>query len=107
VTIYAAPGISSVCCFFYLPSAPVYGMLNEKEVIDLQQIIMETSALRLPPEFADKIGSSQVMIREISEGLLLTPVPNYSDNLRGILKDTNFSTERYFEQKQLDKELEK
>ena len=72
----------------------------------MQQVIMETSALQLPREFAEKLNTDRVMIREVSEGLLLTPMPNQSRRLRGMLKGTGFSTDRYFEQKRADKELE-
>lgn len=72
----------------------------------MQQIIMDTNALRLPHELAKRIGTEQVMIREVREGLLLMPVLKQPGKLRGMLKGTGFSTDRYFEQKQTDKELE-
>ena len=72
----------------------------------MQQVIMDTNALRLPRELAGKIGTDKVMIREVSEGLLLLPMPQQTGKLRGMLKGTGFSTERFFEQKRLDKELE-
>ena len=72
----------------------------------MQQIIMDTNALQLPKELVEKIGTEQVIIREVSEGFLLSPMPKQTKSLRGILKDTGFSTERYFEQKRVDKELE-
>jgi virulence-associated protein VagC len=74
--------------------------------MDMQQIIMDTSALRLPEEVAGKIGTKQVVIREVEEGFLLTPVQNRNNRLRGMLKGKGFTTERYFQQKQRDKELE-
>ena len=72
----------------------------------MQQVIMDTSALQLPQEFAEKIGTERVMVRKVSEGLLLTPIPKRAGKLRGMLKGTGFSTERFFEQKRADKELE-
>jgi len=72
----------------------------------MRQIVMDTNALRLPLELAEEIGTEQVMIRVVSEGLLLSPVPKQARRLRGMLKGTGFSTERYFEQKRADKELE-
>ena len=72
----------------------------------MQQIILDTNSLRLPRELAGKIGTDKVMIREVSEGLLLMPMPKQTGRLRGMLKGTGFSTERFFEQKRLDKELE-
>jgi len=63
---------------------------------------MDTSALRLPQEFAEKIGTERVMIRKVSEGLLLTPIPKQERKLRGMLKGKGFSTERYLEKKRAD-----
>ena len=72
----------------------------------MQPIIMDTSALKLPQEFVNKINSKRVMISEVDEGLLLTPIPGQASRIRGVLKGTGFSTERYFEQKRADKEQE-
>ena len=72
----------------------------------MQQVIMETSALQLPKVFAEKIGTDHVMVRVVNEGILVTPLPNRTRRLRGMLKGTGFSTERYFERKRADKELE-
>jgi hypothetical protein len=71
------------------------------------QIILETSVLNLPSELLEKIGMPKVMIREVNEGLLFSPVSEQMGKLRGILKGTGFSTERFLAQKHLDKELEK
>jgi hypothetical protein len=72
----------------------------------MQQIIVETSALRLPDAFVERIGTRQVLLREVSEGVMLVPVKKTSKPIYGLLKGMNYSTERYFEQKRQDKELE-
>jgi hypothetical protein len=72
----------------------------------MQQIIVDTSALHLPQTIAGKINANQVAIREVPEGFLIVPVQERSSRLRGMLKGMGFSTERYFRQKQADKELE-
>jgi len=74
--------------------------------LKMRQAVIDTNTLQLPQEFADLIGSDLVLIREVDEGVLLTPAPKQSRRLRGMLKGTGFSTERYFAQKQADKELE-
>ena len=74
--------------------------------VTMEQVIMETSALKLPSEFAKKIGTKRVMIRIVDEGLLLVPVKIMPQRARGMLKGTGFSTERFLVQKQADKELE-
>ena len=65
----------------------------------MEQVIVDTSALRLPREFAKKIGTGRVIIREVDEGILLTPIPKQTRKIRGMPKGTGFSTERCFEQK--------
>ena len=72
----------------------------------MQQVIMDTSALRLPRELAKKIGSKRVMISEVNEGLLLTPIKKDVKPLRGIIKDAGLTMERFLELKHADKELE-
>ena len=72
----------------------------------MQQVIVDANAIILPQEFADIIGTERVMIREISDGLILTPVPNIKRGLRGRLKGKGLSTERLFEMKRKDMELE-
>jgi len=72
----------------------------------MEQMIIDTSTLKLPKRLGKKIKTDQVIIRDVSEGLLLTPLPTQSRRLRGMLKNTGFSTERYFAQKCADKDLE-
>ena len=72
----------------------------------MQQMIIDTSALALPQAFAEKIGTVQVMLKEVDEGILLTPVKSKRRRARGILRETGFTTERYLAQKKADKELE-
>ncbi|MDR1589711.1 MAG: hypothetical protein LBS51_05905 [Oscillospiraceae bacterium] len=72
----------------------------------MYQIIVNASALSLPQEIAGKISTGQVAIREVPEGFLIVPMTKYNGKLRGMLKGTGFSTQRYFRQKSADKELE-
>jgi hypothetical protein len=72
----------------------------------MQQIIVNTDTLQLPRELQTKIGTEQVLIRETSEGLLLIPFHKQTAKIRGMLKGSGFSTERFFEQKRADKEIE-
>jgi hypothetical protein len=73
----------------------------------MQQIIMDTSALRLPEVFAKRIGTRQVIVREAPGGVMLVPVEKAAKPLYGLLEGANYSTGRYLEQKRLDKELER
>ena len=72
----------------------------------MHQVIMEASALALPQEFAKKIGAVQVMLKEVDEGILISPITRKPRKLRGVLKGTGYSTAVFFEQKASDKELE-
>jgi len=72
----------------------------------MQQMIIDTSALRLPPEVAGKLRTEQVIIREVDNGFLLMPVQKHTRRLRGMLKGTGFSYDRFMEQRRADKEME-
>ena len=72
----------------------------------MQQAIMDTNALQLPKEFAEKIGTPKVVIRVVSEGILLMPIEKNAKPLRGLIKDAGLTMERFLELKHADKELE-
>jgi hypothetical protein len=72
----------------------------------MQQVVVNTDSLHLPGELRRKIVTEQVLIRETGEGLLLVPFCEQTKKIRGILKGSGYSTERFFEQKRADKELE-
>ena len=72
----------------------------------MRQIIIDTNALKLPQEFAEKIETEKVMIKQVNDGILITPFCSHPRRLRGMLKGSGFSTEKFFLQKQSDKELE-
>jgi virulence-associated protein VagC len=73
----------------------------------MPQIIVNTDTLRLPSELRTKIETEQVLIRETEDGLLLTPYKQTGKiRARGMLRGSGFSTERFFEQKRADREME-
>ena len=72
----------------------------------MQQTIINTNALALPKQFAEKIGTERVIVREVDGGLLLLPLQSNTGRLRGMLKGKGFTTDRYILQKKTDKELE-
>jgi virulence-associated protein VagC len=72
----------------------------------MQQMIVNTDTLQLPSELRTKIGTEQVLIRETGDGFLLVPFYEQTKKIRGMLKGSGFSTERFFEQKRADKEAE-
>ena len=72
----------------------------------MQQMIVDMESLKLPVDLLGKIGTEQILIRETDEGFLLTPFHKQAVKGRGMLKGSGFSTERFFEQKQADKEME-
>lgn len=70
----------------------------------MQQVIIDVERLGLPASFIEKIGSRKVIVKEVKDGILLSPVKT-TFNLRGSCKG-KFSTAKYLEQKKMDKELE-
>jgi hypothetical protein len=68
------------------------------------QMVMDTDTLKLPAEVVDKLGTSQVMLREVPEGVLLLPMK--AKPLYGLLKDTDMSLDKFMELKHADKNLE-
>ena len=46
------------------------------------------------------------MIREVTDGLLLTPVPKGAKPLRGLIKDAGLTMEDFLEKKHADKDLD-
>jgi len=72
----------------------------------MRQMVMDTSALQLPQVFVDIIGAEKVLIREVGEGILLTPALKTPKPLRGLIKDTGLTMEYFLRQKHADKELE-
>ena len=72
----------------------------------MQQMIVDMESIKLPVDLREKIGTEQVLIRETDKGFLLVPFHKQAVKARGILKGSGFSTERFFEQKRADKEME-
>ena len=72
----------------------------------MQQMVVDMESIKLPVDLKGKIGTEQILIRETDEGFLLAPFHKQAGKARGILKGSGFSTERFFEQKRADKEME-
>ena len=72
----------------------------------MDQVIVDTNTLRLPRELAKKIRTKRVMVSEVTEGLLITPVPRSAKPLRGMIKDAGLTMEGFLEKKHADKELD-
>ena len=72
----------------------------------MRQMVVDMESLKLPVDLRRKIVTEQILIRETDEGYLLVPFHKQAGKIRGILKESGFSTKRFFEQKQADKEQE-
>lgn len=70
----------------------------------MQQMVVNTESLGLPPVVLEKIGSCKVLIKEVAEGILLAPVETVP-SLRGKYKGL-FSTEEFLAQKRADMDFE-
>jgi hypothetical protein len=71
----------------------------------MQESVINAESLRLPSFAMEKIGSRKVIVKEVAEGILLTPIKPVA-SLRGKYSGV-LSTEQFFAQKRADKELEK
>jgi len=73
----------------------------------MEMIIVKSEELNLPEKIAKKLKGKELEIIEIREGILLKPIKNPIKSIRGILKDSNFTLERFMQLKQEEKELER
>jgi len=69
-------------------------------------MIVDTSALRLPRRFAEKIGTRQVVIKETDDGVLLLPVRAEVKPLYGLFSNCGLSLDRFLDQHNNDKDKE-
>ncbi len=70
----------------------------------MEQAVANVENLGLPLSMRKKIRSKKVLIREVPNGILISPLKT-PPNLRGKYKG-EFSTEQYLAQKKKDKEIE-
>jgi len=61
----------------------------------------------LPEVIARKLKGQKVEVVETDEGVLLRSVSDSIPSLRGLLKDTGFTTEEFMKMKQEEKDLER
>jgi len=70
----------------------------------MQEAVINVENLHLPPFVIERIGNREVLVKEVTEGILLSPVksaPRLRGKYRGFI-----STEQFLAQKKSDKELE-
>jgi hypothetical protein len=72
----------------------------------MEAVKLENNLLKLPNRIAKKLRGKRIEISEVKEGILLKAVGNPITEARGFLKGRKFSTNRYFEMKKVEKELE-
>jgi hypothetical protein len=70
-------------------------------------IKVETDQIKLPIEIADKLIGKEIQLIEIQDGFMIKTLSDPIKKARGILKNKNFSTQRYFQLKAEDKDIEK
>lgn len=73
----------------------------------MSSIIVKSEQLNLPPAIAKKLRNKDLELLEVEEGFLLRPIEDSIKKGRGILKGKQFSTERYFQMKKEEKEIER
>lgn len=67
---------------------------------------VESPQITLPPEVAQKLFGQEVQFIEYYDGFVIKPVGHAIKAARGFLKPHRFSTARYFQMKQEEKDLE-
>lgn len=72
----------------------------------MEAIKLENNMLRLPESIARRLRGKLIEVTEVKEGILLKADSNPISEARGFLKGRRFTTQRYFEMKKLEKELE-
>ena len=73
----------------------------------MQTIVLKSEQIKLPKGIAKKFKGRKLEVLETREGVLLKPVENSIKAARGFLKKCKFSTERYLQYKQEEKQLER
>ena len=68
---------------------------------------VDTYQIRLPDQVAKKLIGKVIQFIEVRDGFMMKTVTDSIKEARGILKDTQVSTERYFQFKEEDKALER
>jgi hypothetical protein len=81
--------------------------LLETEEASAMTITLKSESLNLPSEIAEKLKGRDVELVEVEEGFLLKPVEDPIKEARGFLKAKRFSTERYFQMKREEEEIER
>jgi len=68
---------------------------------------IESNQITLPVEVTQKFLGREVQFVEYHDGFVMKPVSDAIKQARGFLKRHRFSTQRYFQMKQEEKELER
>ncbi len=73
----------------------------------IQTLRIESEQITLPIEVVRKLRGKEIFFIEFQDGFFIRPVSDPIREARGFLKKSRFSTQRYFEMKQEEKNLEK
>lgn len=69
-------------------------------------VVLKAEELNLPETIARKLKGRKVEIIDEGERIIIKPVEDSVNKVFGMFKGGNLSTEKFLEQKKLDKELE-
>lgn len=73
----------------------------------METIIVKSEQLNLPEKISKKLKGKELEIIETEEGILLKPLlKDTIKSARGFLKGSRFTSERYMQLKQKEKDLE-
>lgn len=72
----------------------------------MQSITIESNQITLPPYVVQQLKGKKVNFIKYQNGFIIKPVPDVIRDAKGFLKNSRFSTERYFQMKQQEKMFE-
>ncbi len=72
----------------------------------METLVLDGGHINLPQRILRKFKGKQIRLVETDEGVLLSPIEDAIAEARGILKGSSFTSEKFFDQKKKDKELE-
>ena len=73
----------------------------------IQTMNIESQTVTLPNVVFEKLRGQEIRFIEYPDGFVITPLFQAIRQARGCLKARRFSTERYFQMKQAEKERER
>jgi hypothetical protein len=72
----------------------------------MEAVVLQAEELNLPTYFAGKVQGRKIKLVEQGENILIMPVGDIISAAKGMLRDLNYSTEQFMQEKSTEKALE-